>query len=503
MGCVLACDLGGSSFRAALVDAAGRVRHLVSRTAPADAGRPRAAEVDPASWWQALTEAADALAAAAGVDFDGVRAIAIAGMTRTQVFLDRDGRPLRPAITWEDVRAERHLPGLDALLPQGHGERRFVNAFHPLARLYWVVQEEPEVLRFLAAVVEPKDYLNLRLTGRLAVDAVSSARLIAAAVPGPDGRSCCDAAGIPGTVLPEVLRPTDVTGTVQAGLPGALGRLTGRPVLAMANDTWACVLGLGALRPGFAYNLSGTTEVLGVVSERTGEAEGLLTVDWGGGLTQFGGPSQNGADTLVWLMAVLGRGGGAPGITAALEALLDEPRDDQPALFLPYLQGERTPYWDPALRGAFLGLNRRHGAGDLAYAVLEGIACLNRIVLDCAEAAAGGPVTEIRFGGGGAANPRWCQIKADATERPVVVVDEAEPGLVGAAIVAFAALGTVRDLAEGQARLVRPRARFDPSPEGVRFHRGLLPLFREAEAALVPLSRKLAGFRGQPSAKGH
>ena len=126
-------------------------------------------------------------------------------------------------------------------------------------------------------------------------------------------------------------------------------------------------------RQGYAYNISGTTEVFGAVGAEPVHAEGLMTVDWGGGHHQVGGPGQNGADTVAWLLPLLGRLGaeGMAGVGAAMEALLGAPREPQPALFLPYLQGERVPYWDPHLRGAFIGLNRRHGPGDLAWAVLE------------------------------------------------------------------------------------------------------------------------------------
>eukprot|EP01042_Synura_sphagnicola_P024466 gene24466-31309_t len=158
------------------------------------------------------------------------------------------------------------------------------------------------------------------------------------------------------------------------------------------------------MRDGFAYNISGTTEVLGVVGREPARAEGLLTVDWRG-LFQLGGPSQTGADTVSWLLALLGRDGAAVG--QEIDALLSGPRQPQPLLFLPYLQGERVPYWDPSLRGALVGLNRRHGPTDLAFAVLEGVACLNRIVLERAEAALGSAAAEIRFGGGAAANPVW------------------------------------------------------------------------------------------------
>src|SRR3546814_1120132 len=138
-----------------------------------------------------------------------------------------------------------------------------------------------------------------------------------------------------------------------------------------------------------------------------------------------------------------------------MNALLSAPRDPQAALFLPYLQGERVPYWDPGLRGAFVGLNRRHGPGDLAWAVLEGVAFLNRIVLERAEAALGGPVNEIRFGGGAASNPQWCQVKADICERAVVVGQADQPGVLGAAVAAWAGLGRYDSFAAAQNALVR------------------------------------------------
>ena len=229
-------------------------------------------------------------------------------------------------------------------------------------------------------MLEPKDYINLRLTGRAVTDHVSSARLRAAVALLP-------ALGVSPRIVPRAVPPTDVIGRIATGHAGPLARLAGRPVMAMGTDTWAAVIGLGALRDGFAYNLSGTTEVFGVLSRTAAQADGLLSVDFGSGLTQLGGPSQNGGDTLVWLTELLGLP--ERDIGAALNHLLAAPRDPQDLLFLPYLQGERVPYWDPSLRGAFIGLHRRHGPGDLARAVLEGIAFVNRIVLERAEAAIG------------------------------------------------------------------------------------------------------------------
>lgn len=492
MSVVLACDLGGSSFRAALVDATGRTVGFASLPGPAvreDAGG--GAEVDPEDWWRVLTDAAARLAAAEPARFPEVQAIAICGVTRTQVFVGRDGRALAPAPTWKDLRSEAAARRLAERAGNRHPEAAQLNAYHPLARLVRFRDESPDDFAALAAVLDPKDWLNLRLTGRVASDPVSQARLRAAAAPGPDGGATLFAlAGLDEAVIPAMAEPWETVGSVRSGLPPPFDRLAGVPVFCGSNDTWAAVVGLGAMRAGCAYNISGTTEVLGVVGQAPVVAEGLLTVDWRG-LWQVGGPSQTGADTVAWLLGLIGRGDTAS-TGERLDALLAGPRDAEPLLFLPYLQGERVPYWDPTLRGAFLGLNRRHGPTDLAWAVLEGVAFLNRTVLARAEAASGRSVDEIRFGGGAAANAVWRQVKADACGRTVVVGAAEEPGVTGAACLAWTGLGRYASLAEAQERLVRVAARHEPDPARRARYDRLFALFGAAETAVAPLSRALS-----------
>jgi xylulokinase len=492
---VLVADLGGTSLRVGLVDRTGAIVATETIVSPERPDRLQASEIDPQIWWQDFADAVEALARAEPDAFSGIAAVAISAVTRTQVFLGSDGQVLRPAILWSDARAEPLMQDLLNRCPADHPEASRLNAFHPLARLWWLHCTEPEIARAVASVVEPKDFLNHKLTGAITSDVVSMARLEAAAAPGPDGRSLLSAAGLDRRLLPRLLQPTEIAGAVQPGLAGALGRLAGVPVIAMANDTWASVVGLGALRPGYVYDLSGTTEVLGIVSDRPATAQGLLTVGWGDGISQLGGPSQSGADTLVWLLSLLGRAQADPmQIGPALEAVLAGPRDEAPVLFLPYLLGERTPYWDPSLRGALIGLNRRHRAVDLAYAVMEGVGFLNRLVLERAEAGIGTAASEVRFGGGGAANALWCQIKADILGRPVIVTACEEHGLLGAAIAAWSALEGGLSLADAQERLVRIARRYEPDAGRRQRYDRLFALYRQAEDALRPISHRLAGW---------
>ena len=493
MGVVLACDLGGSSFRMALIDRTGQILAQHGISTGLAQNQHGLSEIDPQTWWTTFGVCIEAIQHVNPRAFADIKGLAVCGFTRTQVFLGPDGNILRPAMTWQDSRAEELVANLRALLPADHPETRQVNVFHPLARLYWLQKHEPKTLSRLDRILDPKDYLAFRLTGALYSDPVSLARLLAASKQGPDGRSLMAAIGLPETFLPALVHPTSRVGTVQAGLGGPLDGLAGKPVFACSNDTWASVLGLGAMRDGVAYNISGTTEVFGVLSAKPAEAEGLLSVDWNG-LHQLGGPGQNGADTARWLMGLLQADQTTQDIGAALNGLLDARRDPQPLLFLPYLNGERTPYWNPALRGAFIGLNRNHGPTDLAYAVLEGIAFYNRIILERAEAATGQRVREIRFGGGGADTPAWRQIKADICGRPVVVSQTRETGLMGTAAVAWTGLGIFETLEAAQSALVRTDARCEPDAKRAELYDELFKQFRAAETALSPVSAALVAI---------
>ncbi len=494
MEVVLACDLGGTSFRACLVTDAGDFKAQTAIASPVATGHDGCAEIAPEAWWSNLVEACGQLALQEPDLFRSVCAIAICGITRSQVLLGAAGEAVRDAMTWNDRRASSVATHLVSEFAGQHTEVQHLNAFHPLARLVWMKVNEPEVFQRIRQVLDPKDYLNFRLTGHAASDRISLARLLASNRP-KEGFDLLAACGISDGILPQLNAPQDKVGTVQSNLPDPVDRLAGVPVFCCSNDTWAAVAGLGALRAGYAYNISGTTEVLGVMSDEPVAAEGLLTIDWGG-LSQLGGPGLNGADTVSWLLSLLGQT--QDDIASKIKKLLSVPRQPQPLLFLPYLQGERVPYWDPSLRGAFIGLGRQHGAADLVWAVMEGVAFLNRAVLERAESALGWQASCIRFGGGGAVNPAWCQIKADICGRPVETGASPEPGVLGAAAVAWTGLGRFASITCAQEQMVRVNCRFDPDPARAQVYTKLFEQFQRSGEALAPVSRALAGIAAMP-----
>ena len=480
---VLAADLGGTAIKAALVAANGETVAQVALPAPAPDARGL---IVPEDWWRAFCDAAAALRrenASAFADVAAIGAIVVTGVTRTPVVLGHGGNALCGAIPARDVRAQE-VAGRTAIDSQSCPEAAHYDAFHPAARLQWLAADAPDLVANAAAVVDPKDFIAAKLTGRIVSDPIASARL-AAAADSSHGPSLLARVGLPEQLVPDLRAPGSIIGAVRnAGAP--FDSLAGCPVVMASHDTWCGVLGLGGLTPGRAYNVSGTTETFGVLSTRAAKAEGLIDIAWGEHLHQLGGPGQNGADAIAWVGALLGAAAQHE-ITQALA----QPRHPAPLICLPYFSGERVPFWDADLRGAFLGLSRDHARHDLIRAALEGIAFLNAIVLRRAEAAAGITVDEVRFGGGGARIADWAQIKADILDRPVVTVPTEEPGVLGAALAGFVALRSFDTFATAQQLVVRAARCFQPRAAERDFYRRLGLLFEAAHDAVRPISHGL------------
>lgn len=477
----LAFDLGGSSLRLAIVAADGRFVAFVRKPLSIQSADGVVFDVDPMVWWRAFVDGCKELDAA-GHDLAAVTAIAGCGFTRTQVFLDGSGRVVRPAIPFQDSRSASLLKDMRAGAQE---EVRQVierlGPYEPLSRILWVKQNEPDNWAELRKVVEPKDFLNLMLTGVAVSDTISQAPMVRAL--GDSRDDVLNALGINRHILPDTYSPFAPVGQVRKGLPEPLSRLAGVPVHCGSIDTWSCVLGSGALVPGLAYSISGTSDVSGVISDAAHAAQGLLTVEWDAGIWQLGGPSQGAATRLQWALdRFCPEAPTAQTLEAAVTAAGETP------LFLPYLDGERTPWWDPNLRGAFLGLSTSHHGEDFVRAVAEGMNYLSREILSRAEQATGVRVEHVSFSGGLATSPAVCQLKADVLDRPVFVPGNSETGLMGAALIPASGDPMVSRTQPVEGTFYRP----DPTRR--RYHDDRFVIFQSASAINAEISHQLAGL---------
>jgi xylulokinase len=475
---ILAVDLGAGSLRAAAVTKRGRLVTLAAQ--PIDAAaepQPGWSELDPEIWWRAL-------ATTVGMVLDRlprsarIAGLCLAGLTRSQVLLDGDAQVLRPALLFRDRRAVIEAEEVSRYFATENPPA--ITAFHPLARLAWLTRVEPTLFERVAAVAEPKDFLNARLTGRLAGDSVTYSRFddLALIRKLPPTLQRCLA-----LLVVERLAPWASLGPVTCR-EAPFDRLAGVPVFAGSMDAWASAVGAGAVRPGQAYDIAGTSEVVGLITRERRSAPGLVSLSWGENVHQIGGPTQAGADSARWCHEVFRLRGSLAASIERAGALLPTA---EPPLFLPYLAGERTPLWREDLRAAFHLVSRTHGPDDFLFAVLEGVAHAVREILTLAATGGGEAAHELRICGGGARSDAWCQLKADITGLPVLRASLRETGLSGCAIAAAFGLGLYPSLAAASDAMVPAARVFTPRSELAAFYRARAQSYSHAQAAALEM----------------
>jgi len=434
---ILAVDVGAGSLRAGLVRADGRV--TAAAAIPLAIREPRRgwAEFDPEHWWHAFVAATTRVLRALPKS-GRVAAVCVCGLTRTQVLLDRRRRPLGPALLFRDRRAAEFAVG-------------GLTAFDAPARLAWIERHQPARFARIDRVVEPKDFLNFRLTGVIAGDTVTHSR-----EPSPaTALAQCD-----------LVDPWQAVGAVEPAAP-ALARIAGAPVFAGSMDTWASAVGSGAVNPGQAYDVAGTSEAVGLVTAARHTVAGLVSLAWTERAYQAGGPTQAGADCARWCHETFRVRGALPGAIERAGRLAR--REDRP-LFLPYLSGERAPVWNSAVRAAFHGVDRASAPDDFLWAVLEGVAMAVRDIVQHASEGTGTQPSELRVCGGGARSNAWCQLKADVLAVPVVRSSQAETGVIGAAIAAAVGLALFDSVSDAAAKMAGAARTFAPHREAAAFY---------------------------------
>ena len=406
-------DLGTSSVKALVAGLDGGV--LGRGTAEHAVHVPAAglAESDPEDWWGAARAAVRTALAAAG-DAD-VAAIGVAGQMHGVVLAGPDGQAVRAAILWLDQRAvaeageyERLPAGLTAVL----GNRASAGMAGPMLR--WLARHEPSALDAARWVLQPKDWLRLRLTGEAATDPTdASGTLLYDLAANVWAAGLIGALGLPEEKLPPLLDSAEVAGELLAEPAAELGLRPAVPVVTGAADTAAAVYaaGLAAGEAMLTLGSGGQWAVTEPAREepRPGEGTNLYRAV-GGGYYRLA-PVQNVGVTLDWVRTILGMS------WDELYAAAGRQKNADPPTFVPYLTPER---WQSraASTGAWTHLTLAHDREDLARSALDGVAGLLRRRLDDLRAAGAAPRCVV-LGGGGARHAAWRALVADALAMPV------------------------------------------------------------------------------------
>ncbi len=446
MTVLLGVDVGTTSVKAVLFDLDSGVA-LAETTQPhqTDRGHSGVVEQDPEVWTRGLTSCWLRLHAQRP-DVE-IASIGVCSQTNTHVFVDDKLCPCRPAIVWQDQRCADVARLLDAEI--GDAERAkwwggpfAIEASFALSRIQWVKQYEPHVWLRTRWVLSPKDYVVGLLTGTVMSDPLSAIGLVDASNEYLDEVFAL----VPGsrrTAPP--LASFDSCGGLTTG---SLGLPSGVPVAVGTMDAWGSVYGSGVTSPGQGFQISGTSEVVGAVSANPGFAPGVVSFPPVRNRYIHAGPTQVGADGLRWLAGVFNVGIGQLLAEAGASRV-----SASPLLFLPHMEGERTPHWNPDAVGVFLGVSLSTTRPDFTRALMEGVAFAARQAFEHCEVAAGTRCETLRISGGGAKSAMWNAIKAAAHGRSLEVLECLATGSVGAALMGAAAAGEVENLEDAASRL--------------------------------------------------
>lgn len=488
---LLAVDVGTSALKAVVYTAAGQTLAVATQRYAYATPQPGWAEGDPEAWWAAFCAATQALRAQ-GLRLDQLTAIAFTGQMHSAVLLDAGHTALSPTILWLDRRAHVETE----LLQQRYQLPPYqLNSTYTLPKLLWLRRHRPDVLERTAAILWPKDYLRFRLSGLLATDLTECGG--AALLDWPTQTWALDRlafVGLDASVLPPILPADAIIASPRPALAAELGLNPAAGILTGVGDVAALITGAPP-RPGRVVCSLGSSSMVFMAlapgQRAQDRADRLYIYPFLPPYRLAGGVSSTTGAALSWMhQQFFGQQSPEDSFTQAAEKALAVEPGAEGLIFLPYLAGERSPYWSDEIRGGFYGLRLSHEPRHLARAVMEGVAFSLRHLLDI-YAEMGLPVTELALAGGGANTPGLAQIIADACGHDAAIYTAEET--------VTRALYALCQQALGQEEMAVALERTFGPPRWVRRRPPLAPAYAAAYAAY----RRFSAFAAQEAAPDH
>lgn len=460
---LLGIDVGTSACKVALFNPDGTVRAQASEAYPVVHPQPGWAQQDPEVWWRAVASAIRTI----GEDEDlrSVDGIGIAGQSWSAILIDADGNVLADTPIWMDTRAQSECDEMRRVVG---ATRLFAVSGNPtmpaytLPKILWYRHHLPDAYARAAAVLQSNAFIAYRLTGTLSTDLSQGY-----------GLQCFDMRlgawdtgilrklGRRESLLPPLVGCSDIIGTITDAVAAQTGLLQGVPVVAGGLDAACGSLGAGVYDPGQTQEQGGQAGGMSICLDHYAADERLILsrhVVPDRFLLQGG--TVGGGGALRWLRAQV-----CPELS--FEAMSELAATVSPGsdglVFLPYMAGERSPIWNPDVKGAFYGLDFTKTRAHLIRACMEGVAYALRHNLDVA-AEAGAAAGVLHAMGGAADSLVWAQIKADITGHTMTVPAAATATTLGAALLAGIGVGVYRDAGDAVRRTVRFMRTQHPNP---------------------------------------
>ena len=494
---LLGIDFGTGGCKVTLIDLSGNVLDSRSREYPTCHPKPGWGEQNPADWYSAMCAVLRELDVA---QLGKVSAIALDSYTHGAVLLDEHMRVIRPTIIWTDQRSVKE----SQYLRDNHFDLIFNTAHQApaptwtLPQMMWLQRHEAETLKRTRHISFVKDYVRYLLTGQLACDRIEAqGTLFWDMKQSCWSRQLCALADIPYDALPEIRNPTDLAGKITAEAAAATGLREGTPVVMGASDSAVEDYAAGAIEPGqciLKLATAGNVNVMTAQAHPHGETLTYSHVV----------PDMWYTVTATNAAAICQRWFRDTCCTAEIEQaqregihiyeLMNRQAQQSPigargVFFHPYLMGERSPYWDAALRGSFTGLSLASGKAELSRALLEGVAFSLR---DCYRTiqTMGLETHEFILIGGGAKSPLWSRIVCDVFNAPTTCPSSCDASF-GSALVAGVGIGVWPDELTAVKQSLKIDRKLQPVEENAALYEKLFGQYRRIHDALADAYKEI------------
>jgi xylulokinase len=488
---LLAHDVGTSGTKSSLVDASGKVRASFAASHPTTVPGPGQAQQDPRDWWRGVVENSSRLARAHPDLMAAVEGIGVSGHMLGLVAVDAEGRPLRPAMIHSDLRSVEEARDVAHQIGAQRVYEVTGNLLDPRSvpcKMMHFRRHERSLYDATACFLQSKDYIVGCMTGRFDSTDFSDAshaqwidirrRRLAT--------DLLEAMDLDPAKIPRLRQATDVVGTLTPKAAGEMGLRDGIPVVAGGGDGACASAGAGAVTPGDTYGCLGTTAWISTTTREPvidphGRTFNILSLGESNGV--FGTVQSAGA-SLNWALKLIGERGFydfdrlvssvAPGCGGLI--------------FLPYLEGERSPIFDPEARGVYFGICPEHDRAAFLRAALEGVSYALRSVLEVLRESR--KIPALRLIGGGGQSRVWQEMLCEIcrVEIQLLSTQAQDATSLGAALAAGCGVGIFPDLPRAASSIdVIDRIACPQEPDGAydrnyRLYQSLYPDLKEAFA---------------------
>lgn len=497
---VIGIDCGTSSLKGIVMNKQGHILASASQEYETTYPQLGFCEQNPEDWYDACIGVLKNLFQQNQDYATQCDGISFSGQMHTMVVLDEHDKVLRPAILWNDVRTSQQTQklnnqDLESLL--NITQNRAVEGF-TLPKLLWVQEHEPEIYRRIQSILLPKDYLRFRLTGFKHMDYSDAAGTLMMDLKSQTwSEALASKFGYELKWLPQLVESFDFVGLMN---PESMRKLEiNKPIQMYAGGADnACAAFASGVKDDTTGLISiGTSGVMLRMEEKCQDYGGQ--VHFFNGVQNFYamGVTLSAGDALKWAKGIFGP---SKSYDELLEGIENIPPGSEGLLFSPYLNGERTPHFDAAIRGSFVGLDTRHTQSHLLRSIIEGITFSLRDSLEIFNTTQTQPLTTLVSTGGGAKNPLWLQMQADIMNLRIQTLKVEEGPALGAALIAAVGAQWYANIEECIYTCVHYDSFYEPNKLHVDVYTEFYRIYRDIYHAHKDISHKLVALRSHKTA---